>query len=174
MTRVVSTRVVLPRVVLTGAAAVILDPTEKTMDPSAFLKVRKTRKFMGTQDDLAVVAVGRALANASLSHGARQQDGEARPTGVVRPDGGLRPAGPAEDQARLAEFGLYAAVGFIPFEGADIAAVLAASLTDGAFDGRRFNAEGYVRAHPLLTFRCLPNMPAFHVSANFGVEGPIS
>jgi 3-oxoacyl-(acyl-carrier-protein) synthase len=128
-------------IVLTGAARLVLDPAEKTADPSAFLKVRKTRKFMGTQDDLAVVAVGRALADAALT---------------IDPD----------------RAGLYAAIGFIPFERSDIEPVLAGSLTNGAFDLRRFNSEGYLRAHPLLTFRCLPNMPAFHVSSNFGITGP--
>ena len=37
---------------------------------------------------------------------------------------------------------------------------------------RRFATEGYLAPNPLLTFRCLPNMPAFHVSINFDLQGP--
>ncbi len=134
-------------IVLTAAHGLTLLPGAKTVDPLPFLKVRKTRKYMGTQDDMAVVCVGRALADARLTLSAE--------------------SGVAPDRV-----GLYAAVGFIPFERADIAPVLAGSLTRGAFDVRRFSEEGYTKAHPLLTFRCLPNMPAYHVSANFGITGP--
>jgi len=131
-------------IVATGVASVVLPPGERTIDPSSFLKVRKGRKYMGVQDDLAVVAAGRALGDAGLA-------GE-----------------------RLGErAGLYLAVGFIPFLEEDIAPVLAASLDEkGDFSMSRFSAGGFQRAHPLLTFRCLPNMPAYHVSVCFDVQGP--
>ena len=59
-------------------------------DATPFVKTRKLRKFMGPQDELAVVAAGRALQSASLS-------------------------------APLGErCGLYLAVGYIPFERADM------------------------------------------------------
>ena len=98
---------------------------------------------MGLQDELAVVAAGRALANAGIS-------------------------------ALGERAGLYLAVGYIPFLESDIGPVLAASMNDEGdrFDVRRFGAGGFQRAHPLLTFRCLPNMPAYHVSACFDVQGP--
>lgn len=129
---------------VTGAGSIVLAPGEATCDPSAFLKVRKSRKFMGTQDDLAVVACGRALANAGL-------------------------AAPLGERT-----GLFVAVGYIPFREEDIGPVLASSMSDdGArFDVRRFGDGGFQRAHPLLTFRCLPNMPAYHVSVSFDVQGP--
>lgn len=123
-------------IALTGAAAVVGE-----CDPIPYLKSRKSRKFMGLQDDLAVVAAGKALESAE------------------RPALGERA-------------GLYLAVGYIPFADADIAPVLEASLNEGNFDVRRFGAGGYQKAHPLLTFRCLPNMPAYHVSACFDVQGP--
>ncbi len=125
-----------------GASSVVLREDERACDPAEFLVSRKSRKFMGLQDQLAVVAVGRALASAGL------------------------------ERAQGERTGLFAAVGYIPFERADIDPVLADSLTDGRFDVLRFGREGYTRAHPLLTFRCLPNMPAYHVSANFDVRGP--
>ena len=129
-------------VILTGAGAVLLAEGE-TCDPLPFLRSRKSRKFMGTQDDLAVVAAGRALASAGLS---------------------ASQLGPRA--------GLFLAVGYIPFLAEDIGPVLAASMTEDRFDVRRFGDGGFQKAHPLLTFRCLPNMPAYHVSACFDVQGP--
>lgn len=112
------------------------------VDPAPFLASRKARKLMGFQDELAVVAVGHALARAGLA----------------------ATLGPRA--------GLYLAVGAIPFLEADLAPVLAGSIEEGAFSARRFGADGSQRAHPFLTFRCLPNMPAYHVSATFGLTGP--
>ena len=131
-------------IVVTGASSVALGPTDPpTLDPSACLRSRKTRKFMGTQDDLAVLAASQALAQAGLT------------------------------AAELGErAGLFAVVGYIPFNREDIDPVLADSLEGERFSMARFSTGGFQRAHPLLTFRCLPNMPAFHVSANFNVQGP--
>lgn len=131
-------------IVLTGAGRVVLAPGEPTVDPLPYLPTRKSRKFMGVQDDLAVVAAGKALASAGLS------------------------GAPLGERA-----GLYLAVGYIPFQEQDIRPVLAASLDEaGEFSMARFAGGGYQKAHPLLTFRCLPNMPAYHVSVCFDVQGP--
>ena len=135
---------------LVGSASVVLDPWPEeasadvltTADPTPFLVSRKARKLMGLQDELAVVSVGHALERAGLT----------------------APLGP--------RVGLYLAVGYIPFREADLAPVLAGSIEDGAFSPRRFGTDGSQRAHPFLTFRCLPNMPAYHVSASFGLTGP--
>ena len=129
-------------IAVTGMGQVILEPGERTVDPMTFLVARKTRKFMGVQDDLAVVAASRAIAAAGL-------------------------AAPLGERA-----GVYFAVGYIPFEENDIAPVLAGSIVDGAFSMHAFSTVGYQRAHPLLAFRCLPNMPVFHVSLNLGAQGP--
>jgi 3-oxoacyl-(acyl-carrier-protein) synthase len=112
-------------------------------DPTPYLRQRKLRKFMGVQDDLAVVAAGRALESAAL---AATELGEAA--------------------------GLYLAVGYIPFEQADIETLYAASCENGRVSPHRFSTDGLAAANPLLTFRCLPNMPAFHVSTAFGIQGP--
>jgi 3-oxoacyl-[acyl-carrier-protein] synthase II len=119
------------------------DDSAPPLDPSPHLRHKKTRKFMGVQDDLAVIAAGLALAEAGL---ARESLGE--------------------------RAGLFAVVGYIPFNQSDIAPVLAASIEDGRFSMARFSNGGFQQAHPLLTFRCLPNMPAYHVSANYDVRGP--
>lgn len=111
-------------------------------DPSAFLRMRKMRKYMGRQDDLAVEAAGRALQAAGL-------------------------AAPLGERC-----GLYLAVGYIPFERSDMDALIGASLEDGRFSMPRFASAGMLAINPLLTFRVLPNMPAFHVSLNFDIQGP--
>jgi 3-oxoacyl-(acyl-carrier-protein) synthase len=106
------------------------------------LKVKKNRKFMGAQDDLALVAAGRALESAGLL--------------------GL----PLGERA-----GLFLAVGYIPFEEEDIDSLLEVSADSERFCMERFSTEGYDAVNPLLTFKCLSNMPAFHISANFDIQG---
>jgi 3-oxoacyl-(acyl-carrier-protein) synthase len=108
-----------------------------------WLKSRKMRKYMGKQDELAVIATGEALRCAGLQQ--------------------------APDPARV---GLYLCVGYIPFERADIDALALPSIRDGAFSMELFSTVGIEQVNPLLTFRCLPNMPIFHVSLNFGIRGP--
>ena len=125
-------------IVLTGAGHVVTTPC----DPTPYLKVRKQRKFMGAQDDLAVAAAGRALESAGLT-------------------------GPLGERV-----GLYLAVGYIPFEQSDIDLLLGGSLENGRFSMGRFSTDGYNAVNPLLTFRCLSNMPAYHVSVNFDLQGP--
>lgn len=125
--------------VLTGLGHVLGLPC----DPTPYLKSKKSRKFMGAQDELAVVATGRALEAAGL---------------LGRPLG-----------RRL---GLYLAVGYIPFEAEDIDRLMENSTEDGKASLRRFSTDGFQSANPLLTFRCLCNMPAFHISVNFEVRGP--
>jgi 3-oxoacyl-(acyl-carrier-protein) synthase len=112
-------------------------------DPMPFLKVKKMRKYMGVQDDLAVCAAARALESAGL--------------------GG----------AALGErAGLYLVVGSIPFEQSDLDPLLAASVEGGVFSMRAFSTAGFKAVNGLLTFRCLPNMPAFHVSLHCDIQGP--
>lgn len=129
---------------VTGLGHALVGAGAPPCDPTPWLKVRKSRKFMGVQDDLAVAAAGAALASAGLA---------GRPLG---------------DRT-----GLYLAVGYIPFEKADIDLLLKGSLdAAGRFDARLFVEGGYREVNPLLTFRCLSNMPAFHVSVNFDIQGP--
>lgn len=130
-------------IVATGIHDVVLDAGEPC-DPTPYLRERKARKYLGLQDALAVVAAGRAIERAGLA--------------------GRLPG---------ARTGLYLAVGYIPFLEKDVLPVLEGSLdAEGRFSLPRFAADGYTRAHPLLAFRCLPNMPAYHVAASFAIEGP--
>jgi hypothetical protein len=132
-------------IAVTGLGSVVAAAGER-LDVARFLREPKARKYLGRQDELAVLSAGRALQQAGLSTG-----------------------GPCELGERT---GLFVAVGYIPFESRDIDPVLDRSLEGGRFSMTRFADGGYQRAHPLLAFRCLPNMPAYHVAANFGVEGP--
>ena len=108
-----------------------------------WLKSRKMRKYMGKQDELAVIASGKAF----------------------------RMAGIADADARE-RVGIYLCVGYIPFERADIEALTTHSIRGGRFSMELFSTAGIEQVNPLLTFRCLPNMPIFHVSLNFGICGP--
>lgn len=112
------------------------------VDVRPWLRAPKMRKFMGAQDVLAVAAAGRALEEAGL---------------------------PRELGERA---GLYLAVGYIPFEQEDIDRLLEGSTEGAAFSMPGFAARGYQAVNPLITFRVLPNMPAFHVSAAFDLQGP--
>lgn len=108
-----------------------------------WLKSRKMRKFMGKQDELAVVAAGQAFRMAGLEA--------------------------IDAKERI---GVYLAVGYIPFERADIEPLALSSMHDGRFSMPLFSTVGIAEVNPLLTFRCLPNMPIFHVSLNLGICGP--
>jgi 3-oxoacyl-(acyl-carrier-protein) synthase len=131
-------------IVVTGVGACDLSPGEAAgLDCSDYLKSRKTRKFMGKQDELAVIAAGQALAQAK----------------------------PPADALR-SRTGIYLAVGYIPFAWADIEPLAQHSIRDQRFSMEAFATEGIEQVNPLLTFRCLPNMPIFHVSLNFGIQGP--
>jgi Beta-ketoacyl synthase, N-terminal domain len=135
-------------VAVTGLGHVVVGPGDAPCDPMPYLRVKKLRKYMGVQDDLAVVAAAKALESAGLlARSASEGLGE--------------------------RTGLYLAVGYIPFERADLDPLLAASLdADGNFSMEAFSTAGFRTVNGLLTFRCLPNMPAFHVSTNFVIQGP--
>jgi 3-oxoacyl-(acyl-carrier-protein) synthase len=113
-------------------------------DSTPVLKSRKMRKFMGRQDELAVIAAVRAVEAAGLPRVLGER------------------------------CGLYLSVGFIPFEDADLAMLVEASTAEHRFSMERFSTDAFRALSPLLTFRCLPNMPAFHVSLNLDVQGPYS
>lgn len=123
------------------------------VDPMPYLKVKKLRKYMGLQDDLAVVAAGRALESAGLRAPSVSEGSEGISLGE--------------------RTGLYLVVGYIPFEQSDIDPLLTNSLdSEGRFSMEAFSTSGYRAVNGLLTFRCLPNMPAFHVSVNYDIQGP--
>lgn len=131
--------------VLTGLGCVLSGSCGRAedCDPLPYLKVRKTRKFMAKQDELALVAAGRALESAGLH---KQSLGE--------------------------RTGLFLAMGYLPFEKEDIDLLVRSSVDETGFSMARFSTQGMDSVNPLLTFHCLPNMAAFHVSVNFDLQGP--
>ena len=86
-------------VAITGLGHVVRSENAD-VDPLPYLQTPKLRKYMGLQDDLAVVAAARALQSAGLA---------------------------AADLGERA--GLYWVIGHIPFELADIEPLLANSVT---------------------------------------------
>lgn len=130
----------LEELVVTGCGHVV----GSECDSTPVLKSRKMRKFMGRQDELAVMAATRAVEQAALPKSLGER------------------------------CGLYLSVGFIPFESADLTMLVESSTAAGGFSMKRFSTDAFRALSPLLTFRCLPNMPAFHVSLNLDVQGPYS
>ena len=115
---------------------------QNASDCIPWLKTRKMLKFMGKQDRLAVAAACQAARQAGL------------------------------EAAALEQAGLYLVSGHIPFEEDDMLPLAEHSTEQGAFSMERFSTDGLDQVNPLLTFRCLPNMPIFHVSLNLGIRGP--
>ena len=104
-------------IVVSGIGAI----SNEVCNSTPFLKARKTRKFMGKQDEMAVVAAARALQSASMD----MQLGE--------------------------RCGLYMAVGYIPFEREDIDLLIDASLDEGRFSLQRFATNAFTFLPPTAT-----------------------
>jgi hypothetical protein len=138
-------------VVVTGSGAVTVDPkdvesiTEQlpAFDSKPFLKKRKLSKFMGKQDHMAVIAATKAVRQAAL------------PPEILRE-----------------RCGVYLAVSYIPFERELLERLAWPAVDQGRFSMDRFSRDALPQVNPLVTFRCLPNMPAFHISMNLGIQGP--
>lgn len=127
---------------LRGTGSIVV-ARDSEIDVLPWLRYRKMKKFMGKQDELAVIAAGLAVRDARLS----------------------------EEDLRT-KTGLYLCVGFIPFERREIETIASNSSDNGKFSMDLFSTKGFDEVNPLLTFRCLPNMPIFHVSLNLNIQGP--
>lgn len=69
--------------------------------------------------------------------------------------------------------GLYMAVGYVPFDKDALLKLARLSCAaDGTFSMQAFTDKAIRSFNPVLSFRCLPNMPIYHTSANFGIQGP--
>ncbi len=124
------------------AACLDGDALAHDADPLPFLKSRKTMKFMSKQDRLAMCAAAQAVNGAAL------------------------PAELLDMDTMIAM-----CVGPIPFAESDAMAVAAHAHANDEFSMQQFCGEAYERVNPLLLFACLPNMPAYHVSANLAIHG---
>ncbi len=115
---------------------------ETPLDVGPLLKDRKTGKFMAKQDKLALIACHRAVQAAGL-----------------------------QAEALAQRTGIYLSVGPLPFEEPDLDLLHDKSIEGGKFSLRRATDEAFQAMNPLLTFKCLPNMPVFHVSFNLAIRG---
>lgn len=111
-------------------------------DPGPFLRVRKTVKFMSKQDRLAMVAAASAVRSAGLTPG-----------------------------LLATETTISMCVGPIPFQKDEALQVAEHSGDCNGFSMERFCGNAYEEVNPMLLFACLPNMPAYHISANLGIRG---
>ena len=124
-----------------GASAAIPPdaPLGHDADPLPFLRVRKTAKFLSKQDRLALSAAAAAVQTAALS------------------------AETLELQTLIA-----LSVGPIPFQRDEAMLVAENAREADGFSMARFCRDAYEQINPMLLFACLPNMPAYHISANLG------
>lgn len=111
-------------------------------DPAAYLRQRKTLKFMSKQDRLLLDAAGQAIKSAVV---------------------------PQEILSHHSS--LFLTVGYIPFEYETAAKLCDDSMVDEHFSMEKFSTNGIDGINPLLTFACLPNMPAHHVAMNLEIFG---
>ena len=111
-------------------------------DPTRYLSVPKTIKYLSKQDRLAVNASGKALEEAG--HDLKK----------------------VKDSC-----GLFMTVGYIPFKREEAEKICRYSQENHQFSMLKFSTEAYDSINPLLAFACLPNMPAYHLSANFNIQG---
>lgn len=135
-----------PPIVITGQGCFSEEPgksAKESLDGIAkSLRFPKMKKFMGKQDKMAVLSASEAIHHAAI---------------------------PPEDLKERT--GLYLSVGYIPFEKKDIEPLTQNSIENDLFEMELFSTKGIAQVNPLMTFRCLPNMPIFHVSLNFGIQG---
>jgi len=129
------------------------DMAETAFDVRPLLRDRKSFKFMAKQDQMAVYASLKAIENSGL------------------------------EVSDLGDnTGLYFTVGTIPFEQKHLDLLYDKSVESGpglnvsdkpehTFSMQRFSTDALNSLNPLLTFKCLPNMPVFHVSYNLGITG---
>jgi 3-oxoacyl-[acyl-carrier-protein] synthase II len=115
---------------------------------------RKNTKVMCRDIQLAVGAVGRAVAEAGLALG----------------DMATEPILPAIDHSR---FGILYGAGFIPIELPELAAtIMAAREPDGSINMTKWGRDGIQLAFPLWLLKYLPNMLACHVGIIWDCQGP--
>lgn len=59
---------------------------------------------------------------------------------------------------------------YLPFHKEDLVGLIENSHRNNEFNIDEFITSGIRKIHPLTTFKCLPNMPMFHISVNFGIK----
>jgi len=112
---------------------------------------RKAVKLMCRDIELAVIATSEALISAGL---------------ITK---GIDPENVNIEPQHMA---INLAAGFISCDLVELAPAVAASITDGRFDIRKWGREGIELVPPLWLLKYLPNMLACHVSIIHDIQGP--
>ncbi|HUV62482.1 MAG TPA: beta-ketoacyl-[acyl-carrier-protein] synthase family protein [Sedimentisphaerales bacterium] len=112
---------------------------------------RKAIKLMSRDIELSVIAANEALVHAGL---------------VTK---GIDPEKVNIDPQRV---GVNLGAGLISCDMVELAPAVAASVTDGTFDMRKWGKEGLERVTPLWLLKYLPNMLACHIGIIHDIQGP--
>ncbi len=108
------------------------------------LKDKKLFKFLSKQDALGLSAAGQAWSQAQIER---------------------------IDANYSERTGIYLCVGILPFEDGPLHTLYENSKEGDHFSMKNFSNKAFPAMNPLLTFKCLPNMPLFHISNNFQITG---
>ncbi len=114
-------------------------------------KLRKAIKLMSRDIELSVIAAGEALVHAGL---------------VTK---GIDPENINVDPERIA---INLGTGLISCDLVELGPAVAASLTDGKFDIRKWGKDGIEQVTPLWLLKYLPNMLACHIGIIHDIQGP--
>lgn len=112
---------------------------------------RKATKLMSRDIELAVVAANEALTNSNL---------------ITK---GIDPENINTDPMRMA---INLGAGLISCDLIELAPAVAASVTEGKFDIRKWGKEGLDLVTPLWLLKYLPNMLACHIGIIHDIQGP--
>ena len=112
---------------------------------------RKAVKLMSRDIELSVIAAGEAFAHAGL---------------ITK---GIDPEKVNIDPQRV---GINLGAGLISCDMVELAPAVAASVTNGAFDIRKWGKDGLEQVTPLWLLKYLPNMLACHVGIIHDIQGP--
>ena len=112
---------------------------------------RKSVKLMSRDIELSIVAAKEAVIHAGL---------------ITK---GIDPENINVDPERMA---INIGAGLISCDLVELAPAVAASLTDGKFDIRKWGADGLEQVTPLWLLKYLPNMLACHVGIIHDIQGP--
>lgn len=112
---------------------------------------RKAIKLMSRDIELSVIAANEALVHAGLT------------------TKGIDPEKVNIDPQRV---GVNLGAGLISCDMVELAPAVAASITDGTFDMRKWGKEGLERVTPLWLLKYLPNMLACHIGIIHDIQGP--
>lgn len=132
----------LPSIKIKVLSSSFFENKEKmNIDITSILKFPKNLKFMSKQDIMAVKCCHEVFAKYPLPHDVLEH-----------------------------RTGIYFCMGVLPFDQNDLVTLANHSTDNNTFSISAFATSAMKAINPLMTFKCLPNMPVFHISLNFGIK----